>query len=216
MKDLGFGIFDRRTVIVILFTIVIVNIVLQYDLPIRINNAGELFVDLILLTGYLYLARMLLRFPFAFIFWIIGFISSFTRFISSLIDGSFFKNNLFYLPTSDTDRVLSKGKNLKSKLKVVAIKIAQMPAKLIVDLWASAAMMEYYYYDKPYEGGGLLLLLFGFFDRACLVAIVVFATLPKYTLITKMLGLSGLFVVIAIYLFTGKFSISLQDKIDEK
>jgi len=65
MKDLGFGLVDQRSVIVVLMTATLCHI-LGLSFPLHTDNILLAFIDLVFLTGYLYLSRSIIRFPFAF------------------------------------------------------------------------------------------------------------------------------------------------------
>ncbi|MBK9925294.1 MAG: hypothetical protein IPP66_08365 [Anaerolineales bacterium] len=65
MKDLGFGLVEQRTVIVVLMTATLCHI-LGLTFPLHTDNILLAFIDLIFLTGYIYLVRSIIRFPFAF------------------------------------------------------------------------------------------------------------------------------------------------------
>jgi hypothetical protein len=63
MKDLGFGLVDQRTVIVVLMTALVSHLLLGFAFPIETQSLLSLFIDLFLLTGYLYLVRTFIRLP---------------------------------------------------------------------------------------------------------------------------------------------------------
>lgn len=65
MKDLGFGLVEQRTVIVVLMTAALCHI-LGLNFPLHTDNILLAFIDLVFLTGYLYIGRSIIRFPFAF------------------------------------------------------------------------------------------------------------------------------------------------------
>lgn len=65
MKDLGFGLVDQRTVVVVLVTALVSHLLLGFPFPIDTQSVLSLFIDLFLLTGYLYIVRTLIRLPFA-------------------------------------------------------------------------------------------------------------------------------------------------------
>ena len=65
MKDLGFGLVEQRTVIVVLMTATLCRL-FGLDFPLHTDNILLAFVDLVFLTGYIYIGRSIVRFPFAF------------------------------------------------------------------------------------------------------------------------------------------------------
>lgn len=56
---------DRRTVAVVLITLVLFSLLPGFVFPFNTDSVRDLFVDLVLFTGYLYASRTLLRFPLA-------------------------------------------------------------------------------------------------------------------------------------------------------
>ncbi len=82
MTDIGFGLLDRRTVITVLFTLVLMQLLFGLQIPVDIKNVVQLFIDLVVLTGYIYLARTIYRIPVAAIvatYTTAGAIESFTK-----------------------------------------------------------------------------------------------------------------------------------------
>jgi len=65
MKDLGFGVIDRHTIVGALFTMVIAQVLLGFRIPVDTSSADQLFIDLIILTGYIYIALSIFRLPIA-------------------------------------------------------------------------------------------------------------------------------------------------------
>lgn len=65
MKDLGFGLVEQRSVIVVLMTATLCHL-LGLNFPLHTDNIMRAFVDLVFLTGYLYIGRSIVRFPIVF------------------------------------------------------------------------------------------------------------------------------------------------------
>ena len=61
MTDLGFGFVDRRSVLVILFSLGISYLLLDNPIPIDTSNAITAFLSLVVITGFIYAARTVLR-----------------------------------------------------------------------------------------------------------------------------------------------------------
>jgi hypothetical protein len=211
MNDLGFGILDRRTVIVSLLTIVIVNVFFQFALPIRISNAGEFFIDLVLFTGYLYLARSLLRLLIPIIFTLINTpidrVRNFTwsQRISEMIE----KKNVGKLKIAVYKIVHVLIYSIKSVLFVITI----MP---IVVLFNSSDVEAQIIKLESKRETTRRATIIRFVDRIGLIAIVIFATMPNYIATAKKVGAFGLIVMIFIYLLKGDFTFFIRDKITEK
>lgn len=72
MTDIGFGLINRRIIIVTLFCMVISVSVLNNQLPIRTTNATSIFIDIVLLTGYIIILRSSYLLPFALLFALFG------------------------------------------------------------------------------------------------------------------------------------------------
>ena len=79
MTDIGFGLIDRRTVVVVLFSMVLFQVLWSNQFPIDTTSVSHIFLDLVFLTGYLYLARSIYRLPAALV-------------LSILLIPSFFKD----------------------------------------------------------------------------------------------------------------------------
>lgn len=69
MNDLGFGMLDKRSVAAILFSLGLAA-ALGLQIPIDTANIGKLFVDVVLLTGFLYICRSIFRLIIILIAWI--------------------------------------------------------------------------------------------------------------------------------------------------
>lgn len=61
MTDLGFDFVDRRSVIVVLFTLGLSYFVIGNPLPIDTSNALSIFLGLLVFTGFIYCARTIPR-----------------------------------------------------------------------------------------------------------------------------------------------------------
>ena len=65
MKDIGLGILDRYTVLITIIVLALANSVFGLPLPLDASDATQLILSLVIFTGYLYLARTLVRLPVA-------------------------------------------------------------------------------------------------------------------------------------------------------
>lgn len=212
MNELGFGILDRRTIIVTLLTIVIVNMLFQFDLPIRVDNAGDFFIDLILFTGYLYLARSIFRLlALLFIFLV--------RMPSDRIHDFKWSKRI-------NEMIEKENISKFSKLKVFVYKTIYVFAYFIKSVFFTITMVPFVvFFSSDYEeeikylesvnGTARRAALFRFFERVSLIAIVTFATIPNYTTTSKHVGVFGLTIMIIIYIFKGDFTFFIKDKIAE-
>jgi hypothetical protein len=154
MTDLGYGFIDRRTVVVILITLVVAGAVFGFSFPFTTTTLFSLFVDLVFFTGYLYAARTMFRSP-----------------------------RVLWSGTLSWKRHRKQAGNLNWRW------------------WIQETINE-----TRWDG------LWGFIDRLWLIAITVLSTIPVYGQeIMRTVGLVGLLLMLAIYLFRGNFSFALED-----
>ena len=218
MNDLGLGLLDRRTVIVALFTIVIVNTFFQYNLPIRTSNAGELFLDLVLFTGYIYLARSLFRLPFVLLLMILSGIYGVYNAIREFKWSSQIEDMIEKKAVSKVKIISAKTMHIFSyMIEIFFFTSAAIPAITNRFLNIDGELIEIEKAYDPAQIAGLkrILLVTRFIDRAGFIALIVFATIPKFISLTKPLGAFGLVVLVAIYLLKGNFTFLIKDKVSE-
>jgi len=211
MKDLGFGILDRRTIIVTLILIAIANAFFQFDLPVRIDNTGNFFTDLVVMTGYLYLARSLVRVLIVTIYFLISepFRSAY-EFKQSQKNNEAVKNN--------TD----------SRLKAIIYKIVGMLKYSIKSAYFTILIIPFFIFGSSdfearlieFENAKNAIIVryatfFRFIERVSLIAIVAFATMPNYKLVAYRAGVIGLLLMMIIYIFKGDFTFIIKDKIEK-
>lgn len=65
MSDLDVGIVDRRTVIVAIVVFILAGVFFHYPVPVRTSELILIITDIAFLTGYVYLARTIMRAPVA-------------------------------------------------------------------------------------------------------------------------------------------------------
>lgn len=65
MKDIGLGILDRYTVVIVIIVLALSNLVFGLTVPFDTSNATQLIFSLVIFTGYFYLARSIVRLPVA-------------------------------------------------------------------------------------------------------------------------------------------------------
>jgi hypothetical protein len=186
MTDLGFGLADRRSVIVILFTLLLSSIVFGYPFPVDTSSIVHLFIGLSLLTGFIYLARSLSRFLLLTSYFIIRF--AFALVSSKNLRHAFLSSygNAFVKP------LLTKDWNWKAV--------------------TSKTWNEYRYrHDVSYHEWEYDLRTLGILDRLCLITIGVIACIPSFNQIRDIVGYLGMGVLILIYVITGHFSLVVKD-----
>lgn len=177
MKELGFGLVDQRTVIVVLITATLSTLLFGFTFPLDLSSVINSFYGLVTLTGYLYFARTIIRFPFAL------FISS-----KAAVKG----RDFIYGYKHDKNELYDR--------------LQRLPRWLDNDRLISFILA---FFDSNNWKGFL-----GFFDRLCLIASVVLATIPNLgQTLMKIGGVIGLCFMILIYLFAGTFSFLVDDAI---
>lgn len=224
MTDIGFGLIDRRTVITVLFTMVLAQILFGYQIPIDIKNASNLFIDLTLLTGFLYLARSIYRTPVAFFISLI-IVSLETK---ELVD-NFIKNN-----KEITDNVFVKAtKTVLIRLFLLII----MPIYFLGrSLFLTFTFGNWIRSDYKNSGNYFYILLawyhgildglrlnekalnpiFGLLDRIGVVAIAILATIPQLNILVRTIGAYGLLIMVVIFTLRGDFTSLVKDIIEKK
>lgn len=221
MTDIGFGLLDHRTVITVLFTLVLMQLLFGLQIPVDIKNVVQLFIDLVVLTGYIYLARTIYRLPVAMIIsssigiqtltnlikggvvevsnilepinysrLIKGFIITFLCIITIVFIPIAFLIMLLYLLFTFGELIEDKGKVAEA-----------LPEKL---------QMFFIRTSKPWG------ITFGILDRVGVVAIAVMATIPAFSNFVKVIGVSGVVVMIALFTLRGDFSALIKDILEKK
>lgn len=195
MTDLGFGLADRRSVMIILFTFVSVSILFGNSIPIDASSATTAFFGLAILTGFFYLTRTVFRI-FAAV--------AFTFLLLPL-----------YLHRFNSDWY-GDLQGLQRSLKVVLRALSEtVRLGLVYPLfrfqeWGTDNSDRFnLYYDTILPGLGIKLL--GVLDRLFLVAIAYASTLPSLPIGRERLGLVGIGLMIVVYIITGRFTLTLKD-----
>lgn len=194
MTDLGFGLVDRRSIIAVLLTLGLSDLILGYALPVDSSNAVTAFLGLLLLTGFIYGIRSIfrlglllgfsvLRMPYDLkrnrrsdkqIFGLRGWILFFAGVISDTFRYSFvypaFRVRDWQPQSRDLDR---HGFSI------------------------NASARKY----------GLL----GGIDRIGLIGISVAATIPSLSEMVQLWGAIGIGILIMAYVITGNFTFVLED-----
>jgi hypothetical protein len=233
MTDIGFGLIDRRTVILVLITMVLMHLLPGFQIPVDTQNAENLFIGLVLLTGYLYFARTIYRFPVAFI-------------VSVIIGVKLTQLQLFYeskeppLPPEffGSDEPIEKPqsfnssvfmKRLKTILKRIAILVIT-PISYLLNLltliftfgkWVEDGHSVAYEMPEPIEkfyfkNENRINGIFGILDRIGLVIITIIATVPHFNNFVKTIGIGGLLAMVLIFTLRGDFTAVVKDIIEKK
>lgn len=223
MTDIGFGLINRRTVIVVLFTMVISVALLNNQLPISTKSAGELFIDTVLFTGYFIILRSAFRLPFAILY-------------ALFIGLNAGKNTLIEIK-DDFSEKSPKGTWEFTKFFAISVgKLLLIPLGWLLGLpfllyvfgeWiekkefyreikSSSKTLQNFVSELVSPTEQFFILLARFIDRVGLVGITLVATMPQFVPLVKTIGALGLFFTILVFLVRGDFSFVIKDSIVEK
>ncbi len=193
MTDLGFGLADRRSVLIVLFTLVFSNFVFGNPIPVDMTNAATAFIGLIILTGFVYFARNILRLILALIYSVLRIpfdqYSSFKKWRQELEWGRG-PSGLRGIITTFYKAILN------------SFLVGFSEPSFFVRNWK----FRYSHYDRSF-GLGVL----GLLDRVLLVGIAFAATMPSLTGTVQNLGLLGIGLLLLVYVVSGKFTLIVYD-----
>ena len=196
MTDIGFGLIDRRTVIAALLSMAVAQVVLNTRIPLDSTNAGTLLLDLVLLTGYFYLARSLYRLPLVLV--VSGLVLSNTNW--GLVDR----------------REPSAGRGKGAKFLRTVLSVTRAGATSIYVAILALSFEDWIRdYQKAVLGTVDLSRFFGVLDRVGLVVIAVVATLPTTVRLVHGLGVAGVILMIVVYVFRGNFTALVRDALGQ-
>jgi hypothetical protein len=208
--DVGLGLVDRRTVVVIVFTMVLATTLTgNHQLPLDTNNAVNFFVDLVLLVGYFYCTRSIYRFP-------VALVMSFAELWDS--DIIWPRKQLHELEINP-HKIRFAG--LK-KFSLTMILFLTTPLFLLfllplmvfsfgnwVEDWADARKFTSQITDDRFWPS--LVLTAGVLDRFGVVMIAVFATVPVLRPVITGLGTIGIILLVVIFTIRGNFTALVKD-----
>ena len=195
MADIG------RSIIATVFVLVVSQLALNQKIPVDMSNAGQLIVDLVILTGYIYACRTVVRLLLATIVFIV---SSIGRFIKLVISR--------WTRSSETSWESNRRKEEASISS--AFNYVYRAASLFRGeyMWGPADYDSFSFYGETLlsqRQRGLL----QFLDRTAFVVIIVASTLPTLRQTFLSAGLAGLVLIAVLYVLTGRFSWFLKDAI---
>lgn len=202
MKDIGLGILDRYTVLITIIVLALANSAFGLSLPLDTSNATQLILSLVIFTGYLYLARTLVRLPVA-------------LFSAIVAVRELHKGPSFYLRSSGG--LHPWFKNLLEEvvyffvswfiiLKFIAVHTINFSAPQL-DIAVRSKRLE-----KIKQNRWVINLL-AVFDR---LSVVFIATLAMYDVTrpwVQILGVYGAALLLVLFLFRGNFSALLEDEL---
>lgn len=192
MNDLGFGIIDRRTVLVILLGIFVAAAVWGNPLPIDTTSVISTFTSVIVLTGFIFIVRNLGRVILAAL--TIGSVSLFRLFVPKKEARS--ERSVPNAPKSRWSQLSSFGSEVAF--------LGLLP--LFMD-WSPQLGFSTENYP--------LLWIVRALDRAILVGVVLLCTIPQVSAVRQEWGMIGIIVMLITYVLTGAFSLFLKDAISQ-
>lgn len=203
MTDLGFGLADRRSVMVALFIFLLSNLAFGYPLPIDTTNAVALFTSLVILTGFLFAARTFSRILLATVYTVL-------RTPFDLYEAASYKR-MDDTPPTGRSRLVKGLRSLRRVLREGASE--SFTNGILVPLfgvqdwdWTAGR-----HYSVPIGAHSLVFGVLGIMDRLSLIGIAFAATLPASIAIRQTVGLIGIVLLLLAYVVTGRFTIALKD-----
>lgn len=202
MKDIGLGILDPYTVVIVLITLVLAQVLFGYQIPLDTTNAMQLFIGLAIYSGYIYLARSIFRLPIAF------------------ITSWWYLNEEFYGLQIDLMSV-SYVRSIGEKIKRFAYLVLLTPSILLA-LFTISLNFNYSEFAEAFSSEKLnrfrekvwLNYLLGVLDRLSVVAIAAFIVVPNLHNTIWSIGIAGIIVMIFLFLVQGKFAGLVPDNLE--
>jgi hypothetical protein len=189
MTDLGFGLVDKRTVLVILFVIALSSGLLHNQLPIDTTSVTLIFSSLVVLTGFIYICRSITRLL------IVSLFMMFNGIISR--DHQHPGHREFREIVSDTILVLMMDWTW-NKLSFHRYSFGE------------GNVTENITRESSKELG-----IIGVIDRLFLVVIAYATTLMALRDFVSVIGIIGIGVIIIVYVSTGMFTFLIKDAMAE-
>jgi len=196
MKDIGFGILNPYTVVITFVVLVLAQTLFGYPIPFDLSNASQLFVGLVLFTGYLYTAQSLVRLP-----------------IATVAVRLWLKKSWKLAEEYKTD--LRGWQRVKYKFRTSFKLLRQSP--LFIGYWFLFVINFTEEFNKHRKEIGIFpSLLLAILDRLALVLIVFLAVLPQFKTYFQPFAIAGLFLLIVTFIFKGNFVGLLNDEIKKE
>jgi hypothetical protein len=224
VTDFGFGLVDRRTVIAVLFTLVLANQYFSNPLPLDTSSVDRLFASLIILTGFFYIGRIIVR---------LGIATSLAILMLPLyIIQDLHRKLLYYdwdygksaskirnvfIRVGYTLIVVILGTPLMAVIRVIRdfvlnpvfsqIDWGIYQRKILVDRFNNSDKSQIIPY-QDYKLGLMAIL-----DRLGIIVIAYFSTLPAYAQTRTNWGVYGLILLLGTFILTSRFTLVVLDAI---
>lgn len=203
MTDLGFGLADKRTIILVLVVFTVSYAFFGFSIPIDTSSATSIFLSLVSLTGFLFLSRNLTRIALT----LLGTIVSIPFRIRAE-----FKSLKRLHPTrppglhDDPIDALRESWTAETSVELVSNVLMQ----LRYDLWLPLVFRDWYWNTGGSKEWPRFLVL-GALDRVCLIAIAFLPTVPVLRPYVSIVGICGMILMLAVYVLTGRFTFLVWD-----
>ena len=194
MGDLGFGIVDRRSVLVVLFILGLSKLLLGYEIPIDTSNFLTAFIGLLVLTGFIYATRSIMRLALTLCVFIIR------------------------IPYDFVVDFINRDNKMRGLRGLIIIFFKALKDSFLLgfyypSFWLKEWKFGYYYYDRRYHGLNIQLGVLGAIDRIFLIGIAFSTTVPSLANELRIVGFWGILAMLFVYVITGTFSFILDDAI---
>jgi hypothetical protein len=212
MTDIGLGLIDRRTVIVVIFSMVLAQTLWGAVIPVDVSDVSALFFGIIILTGYIYLGRSIYRLPVAIYLGVQSTIyrqDEFTQWhkdkLSNLNSGSSFI--LF--------RWLQKAAiTFYMYLSIVFVWTLLLPMSTL-DFQRNAWVWRVVRLQRN-DSSSFVLELLRILDRIGLIVISVLATMPWFERTYMKIGIGGIVFMLILFVFSGAFTAIVEDMLSKQ
>ena len=193
MKDIGLGILDPYTVTIALITLVLSQVLFGNEIPLSTTDVLQLFISLVIFTGYLYVSRSLLRLPIAAI-WAWGVLAE--------------SGTSYYLAVPRWHGL----RNILHTIKDIVLLLLRIPVVLVFFLFAISnfSSLDFNYQEKKWSSALLMLI-----ERVGLIIIAFVATLPNMQNSVQVLGSAGLVIMVFVFMLKGNFSALIKDNLNK-
>ncbi len=192
MNDLGFGIVDRRSVLVVLFILGLSKLLLGYDIPIDTSNFLTAFIGLLVLTGFIYATRSIMRLALTMCVFIIR------------------------IPIDFVVGFINRDKKMRGLRGAVLVSIGSLKDSFLLGFFYPSFLQREWksgeFYGR-YSSLNIQLGILGAIDRIFLISIAFSTTVPSLANELRTIGFWGILVMLFVYVITGTFSFILDDAI---
>lgn len=192
MTDLGFGLVDRRSILVVLFVLGISHLFLGNQVPIDTSDAFTAFLSLLILTGFIYATRSILRI---------------------LVTACF---AVLRIPYDIVIGFKERKRSERGLRGIIIISTKSILGSFLLGFVYPAFYRRDWKFQYQYNGYSVTSRkygLLGAIDRMLLVGIAYAATVPNLSNQVQTFGFLGVILLILVYIIGGTFTLVLDDAI---